>query len=76
MLKLFQEFTENDEYQAEWSAFDAERQHIPCIGHVMNLAAQEIFGKKGLQSPALKEVLPTDNPDGAIVLDHATPTQT
>lgn len=37
--------------------FNAKKQHIACIGHVINLAVQEFLGNNGLRSQASKEAI-------------------
>lgn len=38
-------------------------QHIPCLAHVINLAVQEILGKRGLKAEAPKEAALFDAED-------------
>ncbi|KAG0007444.1 hypothetical protein BGZ81_004866, partial [Podila clonocystis] len=44
--------------------FKAKKQHIACIGHVINLAVQEFLGKNGLHSQASKEPIINNVNDG------------
>ncbi|KAF9579824.1 hypothetical protein BGW38_003755 [Lunasporangiospora selenospora] len=48
---------------SQWSTFNAKHQHIPCLGHVINLAVQAFLGKNGLRATALKESVEHNDTD-------------
>lgn len=35
-----------------WKLFDASKQHVPCLAHVINLAVQAMLGKGGIEARA------------------------
>ncbi|KAF9397136.1 hypothetical protein BGZ76_008471, partial [Entomortierella beljakovae] len=43
-------------YSDKWALFDAKKQHISCIAHVINLAVQALLGKGGLGASKPEEV--------------------
>jgi hypothetical protein len=54
--------------------FEASKQHVPCLAHVLNLAVQAIFGKDGLgaEAPADAESLDIEDGDESDGLVRAT----
>ncbi|KAF9272011.1 hypothetical protein BGZ74_005499, partial [Mortierella antarctica] len=50
--------------------FNAKKQHIACIGHVINLTVQEFLGKNGLCSQASEEPIINNIDDGTDDLFH------
>ncbi|KAG0008240.1 hypothetical protein BGZ82_004791, partial [Podila clonocystis] len=53
MMELLEIHTINND--DSWIRFNAKKQHIACIGHVINLAVQEFLGNNGLRSQASME---------------------
>ena len=43
--------------------FDASKQHVPCLAHVINLAVQAMLGKHGLEAEAPSDVESMDVED-------------
>jgi hypothetical protein len=43
--------------------FDASKQHVPCLAHVINLAVQAMLGKGGLEADAPKDARSMDVED-------------
>ncbi|KAG0338547.1 hypothetical protein BG005_003681, partial [Podila minutissima] len=53
ILKLTTEFEKYTcKHPNEWRPFDASKQHVPCLMHVINLAVQSMLGKGGLEAEA------------------------
>jgi hypothetical protein len=54
--------------------FEASKQHVPCLAHVLNLAVQAILGKDGLgaEAPADAESLDIEDGDESDGLVRAT----
>ncbi|KAF9577306.1 hypothetical protein BGW38_007576, partial [Lunasporangiospora selenospora] len=54
MMRLLEEHTRNN--LQEWEQFDAAKQHVSCIAHVVNLAVQALLGKRGLGAGTPEEI--------------------
>ncbi|KAF9895851.1 hypothetical protein BX616_008702, partial [Lobosporangium transversale] len=52
MTKMVREVVNHPE-AVEWPLID-NLYHIPCLGHIINLAVQAMLGPNGLNDPALE----------------------
>lgn len=62
-MMLLEEYTRG---RSDWAPFDAKKQHVRCLGHILNLAVQEILSSICAPAPDHEHEIEDQSPRTAV----------